>query len=151
MLKTNSKKARENVDNYIMSIAEGIEENSKYYLCFDYDTTNINDVCKCIWYQYFIPEYVQYNKQFEAGRISLFELFEEWGRGLPCEGLFDYYNYYNPDPVEIVAAILEETPEEAAKYTDDQAAELLTKMIYNRITKRVNPMETINKYVRFWR
>lgn len=150
MLRTNSKKARINTDDYIMTIAEGIEENSKYYLCFDYDTKNIDDVCKCIWYQYFIPEYVQYNKQFEAGRISLFELFEDWARGLPCEGLFDYYNYYNPDPVEIVGDILEETPEERAKFSQDQAADRLTMMIYNRIIKRVNWQETIRKYSKWY-
>lgn len=150
MLRTNSKKARENVDNYIMSISKAVDDFNKNYLCFDYDTTNIDDICKCIWNDYFIPEYVQHNNQFAAGRISLYELFKEWAQGLPCEGLFDYY-YIHLDPVEIVAAILEETPEEAAKYTDDQAAELLTRMIYNRITKRVDPIETINKYVRFWR
>lgn len=124
MLRTNSKQARENIkqyitenftpENYTEENIQGFENIAKFIL----------DVFK--------EEYgnliLRYNTQQEA--------FKDWCSGLPS--VLDTCYYYNRSAVEDVKNILEETDAEASKYTEQQAEELLTSLIYRELMRASN-------------
>ena len=113
-LKTNSRKAKENLKHYILTRAAGRigEDNEKPF-----------SAIYAIFKEEKSGEY--YRRQPES------VVFEDWAQGLAMDRLFEHYLI---DAREPVAAILEQTPEEAARYTDEAAAELLTALIYRTIT-----------------
>lgn len=123
MLRTNSKKAKENIKNYILENfnPEGYIEEEK-----DTITKNFSIVCNFI-YTTFYHEEVKYNKN----KLTNYEMFKWWCQGLPS--VLDCCYYYNRSAIEEVAKILEETEEEKNRFTEQQAEELLTKLIYKTI------------------
>ena len=121
MLKTNSRQAKENLKAYIM---EHFDESY-----FDYaeevpDLTTYENICTVI-----------YNVMMEEKRynhsINDYETFKDWAQGLPS--ILDTCYYYNRSAVEDLAEILEETEEEAEKFTEQQAEERLTWLLYREI------------------
>lgn len=125
MLKTNSKKAAENIRAYIMNgfTPEGYTDNPpqewKGVAAFILDTFR-NE-------KYHTPQDFRYyhNNEFAA--------FAEWSAGLP--GVLDTCYYYNRSAVDDLGAILEETDEEKARYTEEQAEKTLTIIIYRELKK----------------
>jgi hypothetical protein len=123
MLKTNSKKASENIRAYILSHftpenytdnpPEGFENVALYILkIFRAE----------VWHT---PEdYRYYETEHNA--------FEHWCSGLPS--LLDCSYYYKP-AIDDLGAILEETEAEKSRYTESQAEERLTGLIYNELKK----------------
>ena len=73
-------------------------------------------------------EYLRRSRGF-----SDYEIFKDWAQGLALGGLFCYW--YNRPAVDDLGAILEETEEEKARYTERQAEEMLTRLIYRTLTK----------------
>ena len=69
--------------------------------------------------------YIKYN--------SGFEMFKDWAQGLPSA--FNTMYYYNVSAVGMLGAWLEETESEKAKYSECQAEEMITKLIYRELTK----------------
>lgn len=136
MLRTNSKKAADNIDQYILTFAEDIRSEHEFddeLGCgFKYDLSSIAGVSDYILNACFHECYVKHNKQYAAGMIGLSALFAEYAQGLPLP-VFDYYLFCNAR--DILGDILEETEEERSRYTEEAAAELLTKLIYRQITK----------------
>lgn len=124
MLKTNSKKARQNIKNYINSYAAE-------YMRDEYDAafSNTRELCAAIFDAFRREALYPNNIKLHGGRY--YEIFKDWTQGLPIAGLFCYL--YNRSAHDDLAAILEETPAEAAKYTEDQAAELLTKLLFREV------------------
>ena len=57
----------------------------------------------------------------------------DWCSGLP--GVLDTCYYYNRSAVDDLGAILEETDEERARYTEEQAEKMLTTLIYRELKK----------------
>ena len=121
MLRTNSKQERENIrqyitenftpENYTEEDIQGFENIAKFILdVFKEEYGNL------IW---------RYNTQQEA--------FKNWCSGLPS--VLDTCYYYNRSAVEDVKNILEETDAEANKYTEQQAEELLTSLIYRELMR----------------
>ena len=123
MLRTNSKKALENLDSYLMEHAEDIADN------YGLEIANMSDFANVALNHCFYVEMIKFNKN--AGRTSYRDLFGSWAAGLALP-IFDYY-YCNAK--DIVSGILEETEEEASRYTEEAARELLTTMIWNRLNK----------------
>lgn len=124
MLRTNSKKARENVRRYILTDSEYLAERLAEMLPNDGITAeNLKeaDALYSVW-QCFIEE------ASPRWNENVFEQFEKWASGLACGGLFDYY--YNVSAVQVLGDILEETEEERNKYTEEQAERLLTLLIF---------------------
>ena len=126
MLRTNSKKARENVRAYIMEHGadfawsiEGINDPSFDELA----TVIINDFERCT--------------EGDRRHLTRQEFFEDYAQGLPCDGLFLYY-YTTRNAIDDLGAILEETETEKARYTEEQAAKYLTYLIYSELSKAVN-------------
>lgn len=118
MLKTNSKKAQKNLLNYVVSnlseyAADGynleVTENNAY---------NIIDTM-------FHEEYYGYTR----------EHFFRFASSLSCGNVFDYFLH---DAVNVLGEILEETESEKSRFTETQAENLLTSMIYNNVLKSRN-------------
>lgn len=127
MLRTNSKAAREAVRAYILEDLGYLEER---YPERTFET--FEDAARAIWEAF--EEEKPYTDQNAARRgMSRQDVFESWARGLALGGLFLYY--YNVSAVDLLGDILQETPEERSKYTEQDAERLLTYLIYSVVTK----------------
>jgi hypothetical protein len=123
MLRTNSKKAIENIKAYIMAIFNG--EN------YDIETPETFKETATIIYNTFAEEFLyEYNR-----RRNEQEVFTEWCAGLPS--IIDTCYYYNRPAVKDLGDILEETEEERNRYTESDAERVLTYLIYREIKKAV--------------
>lgn len=137
-LRTNSKQAKANLWQYIRAyMLDELEEGREYAESngepFEYDDSN-KGIANYILDR-FTDEYLfNYNRQkLNAGRASYYDLFESWAQGLALGAMFCYY--YNREAVQDVAQILEETPAEAGKFTEEQAEQFLTRYIFDTIRK----------------
>lgn len=136
MLRANSNAAKINVMNYIREAAtDELEERNAWNVEHEgaapVDLSNDNNICRFIW-DIFHEE--KYNGAEAYYHFNTFTAFNEWAQGLALGGLFLYY--YNVPAVELAAAILEETPAEAARYTETEAEELITRLIYRVVMER---------------
>lgn len=126
MLRSNSKKALENIRAYILDKFNGDNYGIE-------TPDNWKEAAKIIWDTFskekLIPER-EYNRRkgYSDRRV-----FEDWAAGLPS--ILDTCYYYNRSAVDDLAQILEETPEEAAKYSEQDAEKMLTYLLYREITK----------------
>ena len=124
MLKTNSKKAIENIRAYVVD----------NFTPDNYDLEPSNDfatVAKII-YNCFIEEKSGIN---DWSRVAEGVIFEDWCAGLPS--IFNTCYYYNRSAVDDLGVILEETEAEKARFTEDDAAKLLSTLIFREIKKAV--------------
>lgn len=112
MLKTNSKKVIEKVRKYII---DGVDHE---YFELEADP-DFNTAC-------------ENEKRYSRSR-SGFETFKDWAQGLPSA--FNTMYYYNVSAVDMLGAWLEETESEKAKYSECEAEEMITKLIYRELTK----------------
>lgn len=134
MVKTNSKKAIDNIWSYLEGFIDAINDEKiayqpeKNYL----QPGNRRDLARVIYESYEI-EKKRGDCQYKAGRISDAALFEEWASGLAMCGMFDFWYYCTA--VKILGDILEETETETSRFTEDQAAEMLTHLIYREVIK----------------
>lgn len=122
MLKTNSKKARENIRLYIVD---------------NFTPENYTDNPPQEWPQIaaFILDIFQSEKPPIGSytRMSEQKRFTDWAQGLPS--VLDCCYYYNRSAVDDLAAILEETDSEKAQYSEQQAESLLTYLLYRELVK----------------
>ena len=122
-LKSNTKKAMENVKKYIMTDSDYIMERAEY----DGIKLETPEEYASYVYKAFLEEY-----GWSVRRIGAQRSFAEWAAGLAMGGLFLYY--YNADPYEIISGILEETPEESerqkARIDENAACDYLTYWIF---------------------
>lgn len=125
MLKTNSKKAKENIKNYILENFEPYNEKEGENL------KDFKSVAKYI-YLTFYGEAVLKDKNYKG---DLYNYFKWWCQGLPS--ILDTCYYYNRSAKDDIAKILEETEEEKNRYTEEEAEELLTKLIFNIISSAI--------------
>ena len=122
MLKTNSKKARENIRAYIIG----------YYIPDNYDLAPATDFPTIAGnilqtFREEMPAVGTFSRMSEGDR------FMEWASGLPS--ILNCCYYYNRSAVDDLGAILEETEEEKARFTESQAEALLTSLIYRELMK----------------
>lgn len=128
MLRTNSKKAVENIRAYIIKHFDGENYN------FSGDANDFHEVAAFI-YKCFIDEKYKGAEAYYARRgYRMQDIFEDWAAGLPS--VLDTCYYYNRSAVDDLAEILEETESEKEKYNDERKAEkLLTALIWLQIAK----------------
>lgn len=132
MIKSNSKRAIDNIKNYIISIyntdsdREGLEEVPENPTMADFEA-----IAKNIYTCFIDEAYYNYNKM----RYSEQEAFSLWCSGL-C-GAIHTGDYYLGQAVEVLGDILEETAEERAKFTRDKAEQMLDYLIYREIKKAI--------------
>lgn len=115
MLRTNSKQAKENLKAYIIAGWDFEEENAR-------DWKTVKEDIKSSFIK------AAYSSEYER-KQSRQEAFAGWLAGLP----HNIGDFYLCQAVDDLAAILEETPAEAARFTEDQAEQKLAAMIYNII------------------
>lgn len=135
MLKTNSKKARENIRAYII-------------INFDpsnYDLTSAPESWPEI--AAFILETFRAEKYYSleymrAAGISEQRAFTEWAAGLPS--VLDTCYFYNRSAVDDLGAILEETESEKAKHSEHDAEICLTHLIYRELLEGARQYEKIS-------
>lgn len=122
MLKTNSKKARENIRSYILDnfTPDGYTDN----LPQDFPGVAA-----------FILSTFRSEKPAVGGyaRMTESERFTDWAQGLP--GVLNTCYYYNRSAVDDLGAILEETESEKARFDEPQAESLLTSLIYRELVR----------------
>lgn len=122
MLKTNSKKARENVRAYILNhfTPDGYTDNPPQ----DFPSVAA-----------FILDTFRSEKSAVGGyaRMTESERFTDWAQGLP--GVLNTCYYYNRSAVDDLGAILEETESEKARFDEPQAESLLTSLIYRELVR----------------
>lgn len=124
MLKTNCKKALENIRAYILENADSSNYDGRAF-------SDWRDAARFV-YECFRSE--KSGDAFFARRPEC-DAFEDWASGLPSS--FDFCYWYNRPALDDLGAILEETEEEKARFSESAAEKLLTRLIYNQIKKAV--------------
>ena len=132
MLRTNSKKAAENIRKYIMEDFEYLQERADY----DGITLEENNADQVLAYAYNVFNAEMRGEIERYRNINLYNIFQNWASGLALGNLFCYY--YNRSAVEDLGNILEESAAEKAKYKEEDAEELLTRLIYREMTRAYN-------------
>lgn len=128
MLKTNSKKAVENIRAYILKHFDG--ENYD----FSGDANDFHTVAAFIYNTFLNEKYKGAEAYYARQNMRLQDVFEDWAAGLPS--VLDTCYFYNRSAVADLAEILEENDSEKAKYNDERKAEkLLTGLIWMQISK----------------
>ena len=122
MLKTNSKKALENIRAYIVDNYSPENEGAV-------ETTDFETVAKEIYKSFFDAMH----NNFDWNRVPESVIFADWCAGLPS--ILDTCYWYNRSATEDLGNILEETEAEKEKYSDSDACELLTSLLYREIKK----------------
>lgn len=123
MLKSNSKKAKENIKQYI--IDNFTPENYT-----DTPPEDFDGIAKFILETFREEKYIS-PEDFRYYLNNEFEAFADWCAGLPS--LLDTCYYYNRSAVDDLAAILEESEEEKQRFTEREAETRLTTLIYREI------------------
>ena len=124
MLRTNTKKARQNVRDYIFTWAADYMRDD-----YDADFSTDRELCAMIGRAFEKEACYANNIRMHGGRW--FDIFKDWTQGLPIGGLFCYW--WNRSAHDDLATLLEETPAEAARYTEEQAADCLTRLIFREV------------------
>lgn len=127
MLKTNSKKARENIQQYI--IDNFTPENYT-----DEKIEGFENVAAFIL-KTFRSEKYSLIEDYKYYKGSEYAAFVDWCGGLPS--ILDTCYYYNRSAVEDLAVILEETEAEKSRYTEEQAENTLTALIYRELIRGI--------------
>lgn len=125
MLKTNSKEAAENIRAYIMNCFT--PENYT-----DNPPEDFPEIARFIL-AVFKSEKYSTPEDFRYYRNNELAAFADWCAGLPS--VLDTCYYYNRSAVDDLGATLEETDEEKARYTEEQAEQTLTMLIYRELKK----------------
>lgn len=121
-LRTNSKKAVENIRKYIIA----------NYCPWDYENAPETDDFRTI--AAVILDTFKAEYRYNLNRYkNMQNAFADWASGLP--GILDTCYYYNRSAVDDLGAILNESETEKAKYSESAAADMLTYLIYREITK----------------
>lgn len=119
MLKSNSKQVKENIRKYIIDNYD-IEDYSGG------EISNSND------FQIVKKQIMDIFTEEVGKRQGVnYNSFRYWMQGLPS--IIDACYYYNRSAVKDLGDILEESEEERNKYTEEQAEERLTQLIYKEL------------------
>lgn len=123
MLKTNSKKARENIRAYIMS-----RHSCEEYAPAPADFTKFEEVAAAIY-----ADFDRVTNTPIYAKMSYCDRFAEYAAGLP--GIIDTCYYYNRSARADLCEILEETPTEAERYSESDSEKLLSYLIFREIER----------------
>lgn len=131
MLRTNSKKAMENIRKEIVNSYEAANE---YYTFEGGEAkTDFNEICADIL-EAFRIEKLENDCYYIAGRASKNEMFMDWMQGLPTAfPVAD--DIFLRSAIDFLGNILEETEEEKARYTEDKAEKLACSLLYRELEK----------------
>ena len=122
MLRTNTKKANENIRAYIMDnfTPENYTDNPPK------DFPGVAAFTLAVFRK-------EKMSDFRYRNCNEFAAFTDWCRGLPS--VLDTCYYYNRSAVDDLGRILEETAEEKARFSEPEAERRLTWLIYRELSK----------------
>ena len=122
MLRTNSKKANENIRAYIMDnfTPENYTDNPPK------DFPGAAAFILAVFRKEKMSDFRYHNR-------NEFAAFTDWCQGLPS--VLDTCYYYNRSAVDDLGRILEETAEEKARFSEPEAERRLTWLIYRELSK----------------
>lgn len=125
MLRTNTKKAKNNVKEYIKKIycGDSVDYSNHDFITDTDDFEKQKDMIRKIFYLEV--------GHFRNNQIGRYNAFKEWCQGLPS--IIDTCYYYNRSAIKDLGDILEETEEERNKFSEEQAEEKLTYLIYKEL------------------
>ena len=131
MLRTNSKKAMENIRKEIMDSYEAANE---YYTYEGREAkTDFNEICADIL-EAFRIEKLENNCYYIAGRANRNDMFMDWMQGLPTAfPVAD--DIFLRSAIDFLGNILEGTEEEKERYTEDKAEKLACNLLYRELEK----------------
>ena len=125
MLRSNSKKAIENIQAYIINNFDGTNYGIETPETFKETAKIILDTFR---HEKF------YSDSYERKHgITEQSAFIDWCAGLPS--ILDTCYYYNRSAVDDLASILEESESEKAQYNESAAETMLSKLIYRELRK----------------
>ena len=119
MLRSNSKAVVAKIRQYI------VDDIDPDYFGLS-ETPDFPEACKLIL------QACEDEKFYNRIRSGL-ETFRDWAQGLPSA--FNTMYYYNVSAVDLLADWLEETEAEKAKYSESEAEEMITRLIYRELIK----------------
>lgn len=134
MLRTTNKKVKTTIERYINnSVNDYVEDN--------WDYLSSNEIKSAFGYEgqcnliidKFLNEMVKNNKN--AKYYSYYDLFVKWCEGQPSVLETGYYLH---SAKSLLADWLEETPEEASRYTELEAESRITQLLWREITKHAS-------------
>lgn len=130
MLKTNTRKARENIRQYILDIYEPEDYTNNN---IDTNKQTFEEIAEVIKEVFKLEKLNNENARqyYYRKNYSMYEIFKEWCQGLPS--IIDTCYYYNRSAIKDLGDILEETEEERGRFTEEEAEEKLTYLIYREI------------------
>lgn len=134
MLRTTNKKVKATIKNYINeSVADWADDNFNYLTIDEFEELKTYEGQCNLIIDKFLNEMVKGNKN--AKYYSYYDLFVKW-----CEGLQSVLDtcYYLHSAKSLLAEWLEETPEEANKYTELEAESRITQLLWREITKHAS-------------
>ena len=122
MLRTNTKKANENIRAYIMDnfTPENYTDNPPK------DFPGAAAFILAVFRKEKMSDFRYHNR-------NEFAAFTDWCQGLPA--VLDTCYYYNRSAVDDLGRILEETAEEKARFSEPEAERRLTWLIYRELSK----------------
>lgn len=132
MLKTNTRQARENIRQYILDIYEPEDYTNNN---IDTNKQTFEEIAEVIKEVFYLEKLNNENikNYYRVKNYSMYEIFKEWCQGLPS--IIDTCYYYNRSAIKDLGDILEETEEERSRFTEEEAEEKLTYLIYREIFK----------------
>lgn len=122
-LKTNTRIARKNVVDYIRKYTED-----------DLQEAGLQDCSDAEMLAYIREQFTReacYENNMRRCGWNKYQVFKDWVGGLPLGQLFVYM--LRRSAVDDLGAILQETEAEKAKYTAEQAEEMLTRLIFRAV------------------
>lgn len=134
MLRTTNKKVKATIKNYINeSVADWVDDNFNYLTIDEFEELKTYEGQCNLIIDKFLNEMVKNNKN--AKYYSYYDLFVEWCEGQPSVLETGYYLH---SAKNLLADWLEETPEEASKYTEQQSESRITQLLWREITKHAS-------------
>ena len=124
-LKTNSKAVKDKIKQYICDSFH----NSDFEEWNKVQITDYSEICYTILHEFYIEKI---HLDFQKGRRPYQDYFIKWCGGLPS--ILDTCYYYNVSAVDLLGDWLEQTEKERNKYSESQAEELITKLLYRELT-----------------
>ena len=173
MLKTNSKEVKRKIENYIINSFDNFVKENQIYLNDDiievlrsyYKAKEENNEKKRKLFYISIKEIiiseflniqcVGNRKKFNSYQLinnsiryygNMNIMFFEWCSSLPQILNCDFFNHCKAK--EIIKEMLEETQEEADKYNEQQALELLINLLLRELRTNINIYEL--NYIKIW-
>lgn len=127
MLRTNCKKVMEAIKAYVMENYDGTNYDAGTP---EAEAKTFEDMARVILADVKRVEGYKVSKRWS---LSWQDAFCDWSKGLPS--LLDTCYHYNISAVDLLGEWLEETEEEKAKYTEEQAETMLDKLIYRELLR----------------